>query len=453
MIQPADTAASSRDEARAALGIEENAFDCVSITVASPETIRKWSKGEVKNPETINYRTFKPEPGGLFCQKIFGPVRDYECACGKYKRIKYKDVICDRCGVEVTIARVRRERSVSLAEMEKEIKVADAAVEVERKRAVVVAEQKAVVQQQEEKTNIEARMTAERVSEVTLIEAQMNAKRDQVEKVVASEANKEAERNHAEAQKIKTIVAAEAAREVALRDAERIQTMADAEAKAADKRRHAIEQEAEGIAAREAASGLAEARVTIAKANARKLDASATQEVGLAEAQVTKAKGDVQAEVTESQAEAEASGIKDRELAAAAYARTAAYDAAISNWFAHELGDTAPAYRALGGQLAETMRYGENPHQVAAFYATTEKRPGVSTARQLQGKELSYNNLNDTDAAYELVGEFDASEAAAVAIIKHANPTRDFNNIVLRMKAVNPDIVIPANYYNEYALL
>jgi DNA-directed RNA polymerase subunit beta' len=90
--------------------MDESPFDCVSITVASPETIRKWSKGEVKNPETINYRTFKPEPGGLFCQKIFGPVRDYECACGKYKRIKYKDVVCDRCGVEVTIARVRRER-------------------------------------------------------------------------------------------------------------------------------------------------------------------------------------------------------------------------------------------------------------------------------------------------------------------------------------------------------
>ena len=110
MIQPTETAASTRDEARSAIGLEENAFDCVSITVASPDTIRKWSKGEVKNPETINYRTFKPEPGGLFCQKIFGPVRDYECACGKYKRIKYKDVVCDRCGVEVTVARVRRER-------------------------------------------------------------------------------------------------------------------------------------------------------------------------------------------------------------------------------------------------------------------------------------------------------------------------------------------------------
>ena len=113
MIQPNETAATARDrdQARDAMGFEEGAaFDCVSITVASPDVIRKWSKGEVKNPETINYRTFKPEPGGLFCQKIFGPVRDYECACGKYKRIKYKDVVCDRCGVEVTIARVRRER-------------------------------------------------------------------------------------------------------------------------------------------------------------------------------------------------------------------------------------------------------------------------------------------------------------------------------------------------------
>ncbi|BET69309.1 DNA-directed RNA polymerase subunit beta' [Opitutales bacterium ASA1] len=101
----------STEEARQVLGAErEESFDCVSITVASPDTIRSWSQGEVKNPETINYRTFKPEPGGLFCQKIFGPVRDYECACGKYKRIKYKDVICDRCGVAVTVSRVRRER-------------------------------------------------------------------------------------------------------------------------------------------------------------------------------------------------------------------------------------------------------------------------------------------------------------------------------------------------------
>jgi DNA-directed RNA polymerase subunit beta' len=109
-IQPNETSAGAREETRGALGVEENPFDCVTITVSSPETIRAWSKGEVKNPETINYRTFKPEPGGLFCQKIFGPVRDYECACGKYKRIKYKDVTCDRCGVEVTIGRVRRER-------------------------------------------------------------------------------------------------------------------------------------------------------------------------------------------------------------------------------------------------------------------------------------------------------------------------------------------------------
>ena len=85
-------------------------FDEVAITVSSPEAMRSWSKGEVKNPETINYRTFKPEKGGLFCERIFGPTRDWECSCGKYKRIKHKGVICDRCGVEVTLSRVRRER-------------------------------------------------------------------------------------------------------------------------------------------------------------------------------------------------------------------------------------------------------------------------------------------------------------------------------------------------------
>jgi DNA-directed RNA polymerase subunit beta' len=85
-------------------------FNSVTITVASPDSIRSWSKGEVKNPETINYRTFKPEKGGLFCERIFGPTRDWECSCGKYKRIKHKGVICDRCGVEVTLSRVRRER-------------------------------------------------------------------------------------------------------------------------------------------------------------------------------------------------------------------------------------------------------------------------------------------------------------------------------------------------------
>jgi DNA-directed RNA polymerase subunit beta' len=97
--------------AREMLGAERAVgFDEVAISVAAPETISSWSRGEVKNPETINYRTFKPENGGLFCQRIFGPVKDYECACGKYKRIKYKGVICDRCGVEVTLARVRRDR-------------------------------------------------------------------------------------------------------------------------------------------------------------------------------------------------------------------------------------------------------------------------------------------------------------------------------------------------------
>ncbi|GAB4174777.1 MAG: DNA-directed RNA polymerase subunit beta' [Terrimicrobiaceae bacterium] len=85
-------------------------FDEVAITVASPDSIRSWSKGEVKNPETINYRTFKPEKGGLFCERIFGPTRDWECSCGKYKRIKFRGVTCDRCGVEVTLSRVRRER-------------------------------------------------------------------------------------------------------------------------------------------------------------------------------------------------------------------------------------------------------------------------------------------------------------------------------------------------------
>jgi DNA-directed RNA polymerase subunit beta' len=89
---------------------ELDKFDSVGITLASPETIRSWSRGEVKNPETINYRTYKPERGGLFCERIFGPTRDWECSCGKYKRIKHKGVICDRCGVEVTQSRVRRER-------------------------------------------------------------------------------------------------------------------------------------------------------------------------------------------------------------------------------------------------------------------------------------------------------------------------------------------------------
>ena len=114
-----------------------------------------------------------------------------------------------------------------------------------------------------------------------------------------------------------------------------------------------------------------------------------------------------------------------RRMAQKAYARTAAYDAAISNWLAGEIGEAAPKWRAFGGVLHEkfgALRYGENPHQTAALYLTADARPGVATAVQAQGKELSYNNINDTDAAYELVAEFDPATSAAVAIIKHANP-------------------------------
>ncbi|TCU23723.1 phosphoribosylaminoimidazolecarboxamide formyltransferase/IMP cyclohydrolase [Rhizobium azibense] len=109
-------------------------------------------------------------------------------------------------------------------------------------------------------------------------------------------------------------------------------------------------------------------------------------------------------------------------MAAKAYARTAAYDAMISNWFAEALLVDTPRHRVIGGVLKEEMRYGENPHQKAAFYITGDKRPGVSTATLLQGKQLSYNNINDTDAAYELVAEFLPEKAPACAIIKHANP-------------------------------
>ncbi|PWB59584.1 MAG: DNA-directed RNA polymerase subunit beta', partial [Nitrosomonadales bacterium] len=89
---------------------QEEEFDAIKIGLASPEKIRSWSYGEVKKPETINYRTFKPERDGLFCAKIFGPVKDYECLCGKYKRLKHRGVICEKCGVEVTLSKVRRER-------------------------------------------------------------------------------------------------------------------------------------------------------------------------------------------------------------------------------------------------------------------------------------------------------------------------------------------------------
>lgn len=90
--------------------MEFNVFESIKIGLASPDLIREWSSGEVKKPETINYRTLKPEREGLFCEKIFGPTKDWECYCGRYKRIRYKGKVCERCGVEVTRSKVRRER-------------------------------------------------------------------------------------------------------------------------------------------------------------------------------------------------------------------------------------------------------------------------------------------------------------------------------------------------------
>jgi len=267
---------------------------------------------EARRQEIENKRLEADESISLRTQDMNRAVQERS-----YTVVKEKQRLEQEATQEGEEARVRRERVVSLAEMDKNVKVAEADVEVQRKRAIVVAEQKAVVQQEEEKLNIEARMTANRVSEVTLIEAQMIAKKGQVEKVVASEAEKEAERNLAEAQKIKTVTAADAAREAALREAERLQTIADAEAKASDKKRHAMEQEAEGVAAQEAARGLAEAKVITAKAGAKRADAVAIKDVGIAEAEVMKAKGDYHAEITQSQAEAEAEGHKEKELASA----------------------------------------------------------------------------------------------------------------------------------------
>ncbi len=129
------------------------------------------------------------------------------------------------------------------------------------------------------------------------------------------------------------------------------------------------------------------------------------------------------AQLAEVQAEIEAQGgttlALRRKFAAAAYARTAAYDSAISSWFAGQLGETFPPRLSFAGALRQGLRYGENPHQQAAFYVDGTARPGIATAQQVQGKELSYNNLNDTDAAYECVAEFDR---AAIVIVKHANP-------------------------------
>ena len=131
-------------------------------------------------------------------------------------------------------------------------------------------------------------------------------------------------------------------------------------------------------------------------------------------------------DVTEVIAELQAHGTTGldlrKSLAARAYARTASYDAAISAWFAEALGEPWPKRRAFAGELVQTMRYGENPHQAAAFYRFPNPRTGVATAQQLQGKELSYNNINDTDAAFELIAEFAPKDGPACAIIKHANP-------------------------------
>jgi phosphoribosylaminoimidazolecarboxamide formyltransferase/IMP cyclohydrolase len=132
-----------------------------------------------------------------------------------------------------------------------------------------------------------------------------------------------------------------------------------------------------------------------------------------------------------------------RKLAARAYALTATYDAAISMWFAAQVGEDWPGRKVVAGGLKQKMRYGENPHQAAALYTFPNPRPGVATARQIQGKELSYNNINDTDAAVELVAEFDAGASAAVAIIKHANPCgvalgRDLREAYLRALQCDP---------------
>ena len=89
---------------------QDDDFDHIRVGLASPDMVRSWSYGEVKKPETINYRTFKPERDGLFCAKVFGPVKDFECLCGKYKRLKHRGVVCEKCGVEVTQTKVRRER-------------------------------------------------------------------------------------------------------------------------------------------------------------------------------------------------------------------------------------------------------------------------------------------------------------------------------------------------------
>src|SRR5215210_2213610 len=104
------SASTCQDAKRRMYVLEVNDFNAIRLSLASPAQIKSWSYGEVTKPETINYRTLKPEKDGLFCEKIFGPTRDWECYCGKYKRVRFKGIICERCGVEVTRAKVRRER-------------------------------------------------------------------------------------------------------------------------------------------------------------------------------------------------------------------------------------------------------------------------------------------------------------------------------------------------------
>ena len=150
---------------------------------------------------------------------------------------------------------------------------------------------------------------------------------------------------------------------------------------------------------------------------------------------------DYAAVIAELDAKNGATGLDLRKrLAAAAYARTGSYDAAIAQWFAGQLGESYPRRMVFAGELMQTLRYGENPHQSAAFYRGGQQRPGIATAQQIQGKELSYNNLNDTDAAFECVAEF---EPPAVAIIKHANPCgvalgRSLHDAYLRAYACDP---------------
>ncbi len=130
-----------------------------------------------------------------------------------------------------------------------------------------------------------------------------------------------------------------------------------------------------------------------------------------------------------------------KNLALKAYSRTAAYDSAISNWMNKQVKDGDQTYKSFGGKKIQSLRYGENPHQEAAFYTDGTNRSGVITAEQIQGKELSYNNINDTDAAFELVSEFDPNKNHAVAIIKHAPP-----HLELKYLLRNQDDILHLQY-------